>query len=839
MKKTLKILGITLISILILMFVLPFAFQGKVEKLVKTEGNQMLNVKFDFKNLSISLFKEFPKASITLENLCINGNGEFAKDTLINAKQLTAAFDILSLFKKDYYISKIVIKNTDIHAVVGRDGKVNWDIMKPDTTKQVKETKKSTPFHLHLKKLVTENLNIRYTNRQNNSYAEIKKLDLTLKGNFSDKNTLIKVKSNTPSLTYKMNNIPFIHNVAIKSKINLDADFVNNKYTFKDNEIQLNAIKLGIDGWVAEKKSAFEMNLKLNTNDVNFKEILSLIPSIYSKNFSDIETNGIAKLNAKVKGLYQGLDTFPSFTAILNIKNAMFKYPSLPSKVDQINIDILAQNPGGKADFTTIDINKFNFRIAGTPFHAAAFIKTPVSDPDFKAEAKGIINLNMIKQIYPLDKNISLNGIINANINFSGKMSYINNEQYDRMKASGSIGASKMRLKMQSLPDISILKSLLTFSPQYANLSQTTIFIGKNDLTLNGKISNYLGYVLKGSTIKGEINLRSNHFCIDDFMEKNNTSVTSKETESHNVASNNIVLLPTNIDININSTIKQVLYKNMTLNNLEGSVSLKNAEANMKNLSMNTMGGTISINGKYSTIKPTIPSFKANLKLNNIAFKEAYRSMNMIKSLVPVFEDLKGNFSCSMNLVTDLDKQMSPIIRTLSGDGSISTQNIDLSNIKVIKLLASAIKKPGLNNLNVKNMKVAFSIKNGYIKTRPFDIKFGNYIINLTGDTGIDQTINYTGKVKIPANESSTFGKLANISTIDLKIGGTFTKPKISLDTKSMAKQVANAATSKIVTELGKKAGINVSTLNKDTIKKKITEKAKSKILDLLRKKIQ
>ena len=68
MKKGLKIAAITVGVIIILMFLLPFAFQGKIADIVKTEGNKMLNAQFDFKNLNISLFRNFPQASVTLED---------------------------------------------------------------------------------------------------------------------------------------------------------------------------------------------------------------------------------------------------------------------------------------------------------------------------------------------------------------------------------------------------------------------------------------------------------------------------------------------------------------------------------------------------------------------------------------------------------------------------------------------------------------------------------------------------------------------------------------------------------------------------------------------------
>lgn len=837
MKRTLKISGIVLGCILILMFALPFAFQGKIANIVKTEGNQMLNAKFDFKNLSVSLFKEFPKASITLNDFCLKGKGEFAKDTLINASQLTAAINLFSLFSDSYDISKIVIKDTYIHAIVLPNGKVNWDIMKSDTTKQVKQAKESTPFHLYLKKLVTDNLNVIYDNRQSNIYAEVKNLDATVKGDFGSNRTTIKLKADCSSLTYKMNNIPFLKNAELKAKVDMDADLENGKYKFKDNEIQLNAIKLGIDGWLSRdsKSPAMKMDLKLKTNDVDFKEILSLIPAIYAKNFSDIKTNGVARLNAFAKGTLQG-DTVPQFKATLNIKNAMFKYPSLPSSVDQINVNAIAENPGGSADLTTITINPFNFRMAGNPFHIAAIIKTPVSDLDFKAEAKGLMNLGSIKQVYPLE-NMTLNGIINANVSVSGKMSYIKKEEYNRISAAGTIGLTNMKLKIKDIPNVSILKSLLTFTPQYLKLSETTVNIGKNDLTLNSQFSNYLGYALKGSTLKGSLNVKSNHFNLSDFTKGSTaTTTTADKTSSNNskttTSGNSVMVIPKNIDFTMKAAMKQVLYNKMTFNNMNGLIVVKDSKVDMKNLSMNTMGGMIVVNGVYSTANINAPSFNAGLKMNGLSFKETYKSLDMVKSLTPVFENLKGNFSGNMQIATQLDKKMNPVMKAMNGSGTLYTQNINLSGVKSINLIAAALNKPGLSSMNVKDMKISFTIKNGRVSTKPFDLKMGNYVVNLSGDTGLDQSIDYTGKVKIPTS-ASKMGQLANLSTIDLKIGGTFTKPKVSLDTKSMAKQAASAVASKAAAAIGKKLGINST--NKDSIKKKVTEKAASKAIELLK----
>ena len=130
MKKGLKIAAITVGVIIILMLLLPFAFQGKIADIVKTEGNKMLNAQFDFKKLNISLFRNFPQASVTLEDFWLKGTGEFANDTLVQAGEVTAAINLFSLFgDSGYDISKIFIEDTKLHAIVLPDGRANWNIM--------------------------------------------------------------------------------------------------------------------------------------------------------------------------------------------------------------------------------------------------------------------------------------------------------------------------------------------------------------------------------------------------------------------------------------------------------------------------------------------------------------------------------------------------------------------------------------------------------------------------------------------------------------------------------------------------------------------------------------
>lgn len=793
MKKVLKIAGITLGVLLILILVLPFAFQGKIEKLVKQEGNKMLNAQFDFSALDISLIRNFPSASITLEDFWLKGAGEFQNDTLIQAGELTAAVNLFSLFgNSGYDISKIIIEDTKVKAIVLENGHPNWDVMKPsaDTTDTEETPTESAPIRIKLQKLSIKDLSVSYDDRQGGMYAAINHLNATCSGDFGSERTTVDLSMETPSLTYRTGGIPFLNKARLEADMNVDADFANNKYTLKDNTISLNAIQVNIDGWAAMQKNGIGMDMKLNTNEVGFKELLSLIPAIYAKDFQDLKTDGKASLTAFAKGIL-GQDQVPQFEVALDVKDGMFRYPSLPAGVENINITANVKNAGGNIDATEITVSPFDFVLAGNPFSLKASVKTPVSDPDLQASAQGTLDLGKIKEVYPLE-DMTLNGTIQADMNLAGKLSYIEKEQYDQMKAAGSIRLNNMKLNLQDMPAIDIQRSTFSFSPRYLQLSETTINIGQNDLTVDSRFENYLGYALKGSTLKGNLNISSNHIHVNDFISSDTTTVQAPETHDSTTVSSSeagVIRIPENIDFTMQANLKEVLFDKMKLETVSGVLTVKNGTVDMRNLSFNTMGGSITANGAYSAPKGVQPHLNAGFDMKGIGFAQAYEELGLVQQLAPIFSGLKGNFSGNLKINTPLDEKMSPVMQQVQGSGSLSTKDLSLSDVKFINQVADIVKKPSMKDIQVKDLNLDFEIADGRVTTQPFDLKLGDYTMNLSGSTGLDQTIDYTGKITLPSG-----GIGSKLGTVDMTIGGTFTSPKVGIDMASLAKNAAEQA---------------------------------------------
>ncbi|HQD10108.1 MAG TPA: AsmA family protein, partial [Flavihumibacter sp.] len=167
-KKILTILGISLVVLFVLAITLPFVFAGKIKDLARKEMNENLRAKSGFSDVSLSFFRHFPQVSVGLDQLYITGPADFAKDTLLAADRIDVAVNLFSLIGSGpMEITHVILDELRIHAMVDKDGKVNWDITKPSTDTATSKSE-SKPFTINLKKYSIQDGTIRYDDEQGN-----------------------------------------------------------------------------------------------------------------------------------------------------------------------------------------------------------------------------------------------------------------------------------------------------------------------------------------------------------------------------------------------------------------------------------------------------------------------------------------------------------------------------------------------------------------------------------------------------------------------------------------------------------------------------------------------
>ncbi len=817
LKRILKWTGISLLLIIVLLIAAPFIFKDKIVSIVKEQANANLNAKVDFGEFDLSLISTFPDFRFEINNVSVVGINEFEKDTLASIGRLSLDLNLKSVLSGDQYqINSIVIDKARILAKILANGKANYDIAKTDSAAVVEpETADTSKFAMKLKEFKIIESTIVYDDIQGNMYARIENMNYSMNGDFTQDIFIMNNLLDIAKLTYKMDGIAYLSNVHTTAKADMEMDMPNFKFTFKENEFGLNDLLLGMDGWLAMPDTNIDMALTFKAKQTEFKSILSLIPAVYSKDFADVKTAGKLTLDGHAKGRYNAVQ-MPAFGANLKIDNAMFKYPSLPKSVNNINVDIHVLNPDGDLDHTTVDVNTFHVEMAGNPIDLSAHIKTPISDPGIQASIKGLINLATVKEFVPLDKGDNLSGTIKSDISLAGNMSAIDKQEYDKFKASGSLEVDKMDYKTESLTYEVLINTLkLNFTTQYVELAAFDAMLGKSDIQAKGKIENFMQYVFKDDLIKGSFAVNSKLLDLNELMGPDDTTtVAASDTAA---AATGAFEVPGNIDFNLDAKFDKVLYTNMVLENMLGNLVIRNRKVDMTNLKMNTLGGTLVVNGYYESNNPKKPTTALNLKMENLDIQQSFNTFNTVQKMAPIGKHAKGLFTATLeDFNVALNENMEPDMNTIAAKGVLKTKKVNVSGYPPFMKLGDALKIEQLKSMDVSDVSFFYFIKDGRLHLEPFTTKVNQITTNIEGSTGLDQSIDYKWKMEIPR---SMFGSSANSAlqglmnqansaagtnvalgekiNVNVLFGGTATKPTV----KTSMKEEGKAAVATVTTQ--------------------------------------
>jgi len=426
LKKILKITAITLLSLILLAFIIPVVFRKQVQSLVKKEINKQLDAKVDFTDVKLSLFRHFPKATITIKGLTIIGKDVFAKDTLISAEKTEMSAGLFSVLKgKNINVYGLYFQSPRIHILVKENGLANYDIAKKNTSTGSSSDTSASNFKMTLKKYSISNGYLVYDDKQANTYTEIKGLQHQGSGDLTADLFTLSTSTQAASAYFVQDDIPYLLNTKTDITTDIKIDNKTNTYTFKTDDIVLNNFKLSADGFVQMiNNKTFNMDFRFKSPSNDFKDILSMIPAIYKKDFASVKTSGKAAFNGFVKGTYTP-EQMPAYDVNLEVKDGSFQYPDLPKPVKNIQLSLKASNADGKPDHAIVNISKGHLEMDNEPFDFRFIYKNPVTTQLIDAAAKGKLDLSQLSKFIKLENGTKLAGNVWADAFVKGPLKAI------------------------------------------------------------------------------------------------------------------------------------------------------------------------------------------------------------------------------------------------------------------------------------------------------------------------------------------------------------------------------------------------------------------------------
>ncbi len=819
---------------------IPILFKKQITEIVTTEINKSVNATVTFQEANISFLKKFPNATISISDLLIVSNGSFANDTLLNIKSIDLKTGIFDVFQKHPSIKSIAIENGFVNLFSNRKGQTNYAIVKNKEKSNEADTTVASNFSLHVDSYQLKDINLQYVDQKSNLHLKVENINhegaLQLKG----EQIYLQTKSSIDRLSFSMAHITYLNSVSADLKAGLELDLKTMKFTFKENNLKINDLHLGADGFVQLNEENIAMNFNFRSNNSEFKGLLSLIPSAYSSSFQDIKTTGNLNFKGNIQGVYNDFE-IPKFNIDIDTKNASFKYPELPNTVQHIFIDTKITNATGKIDDTAIAIKQLGFKIDQDAFSVRGKITNLTSNPKIQATLKGTIDLKNISEAYPISLKQNLQGNIQTELTTSFTRKALENKNFKQISSTGFIALDNFFTTTELLPNpIQINTALLNFNQQNFSLKKFEAKTGSSDLKLHGSLHNLYNFIFGDGELHGDFKLSSKFLNVSDLLSTRDTSVS---TNTDTISSIETLKIPAKINAVLTVNTKNVIYDNLLLDDFIGTVKIENQKAVFEKTNAKMFQGDIGIEGFVDT-KPTPSNFDFAFILKDFNISRSVSSLEFLHSIAPFTNAINGRMSSSFKMHGSFNNNLLPDLQSISGNAlaNLDVEKLDPKKSKVLNLIDTKLSFIDLSKLDLKNIKTQFSFENGTVQFKPFKIaSYDGIPLQMSGTHNFNNQIDYKIKMDLPA---SYFGKnisglISDLSDSDqnnmkvpviLSIGGLVNRPSIKTDMKSAAskltKKIAKRQKEKLVNDL-----FGGATTKKDSKKQKDLKTTAKKLL--------
>jgi len=774
---------ISLISLLALIILLSFTismiYKDEISSQIKKMVNEKVNAEVAWKNASLSILTHFPHLTLSLEKIQIIGKNEFRKDTLAHIRETTIEIPIFSyLLNQKITIESIHLEGANFNLLVNQTGKMNWDIVKKDSASH-RPKEGNQGIEVKINSYQISEGNIYYNDQMRGFSSRLVNINHQGKGDFSQDIFTLSTETQIDHLTVQFLGKTYLSKVKTSLIAPIEMDFKQMKFSFIKNTLLLNELPILMDAMVAMPDSSIDMDVQMQVKKSLFKHFLSLIPSLYTNTFNELNAQGEGTLQAYLKGKMNGKEN-PGFGLGIQISNGAFQYATKNTGVKNIEVDFNVNNSDGISDHTNIQLKKFDVVINRSPMHAELLVKNPVSDPYIQSVVSGNINLADMEKIFPLE-NKQLKGNIVANFALKGQIS-----QYKNGKgiAKGAILLNQFDWsEKEPAFNMQIPQAKLHFNTKGLALESFQAKIGQSDVSAQGNLENYLLYFLKGEKLKGNFSTQSNLLNVDELMQFMPTDQASTTSEK-NLKS--VIKLPKNIDFTLKSAISGINYQHIKLSSAKGALKLSSQKIEFTDFSFKLLESSFTANGFYSNLYDKNPLTNINFEIKELDIPKAFAHFTTFQKLVPFAAAATGRVNLQFSLISNLQQDMSPNLNSIQSIGELELINVSLKGSEVLNKTADLVKFQALKNLELEPTKINYQISNGRLKVKPFLLKTNVGKINVSGSNGLDQSLDYQLALELPSNlisEGAKSGINKELSKLGLGISldavAKFIKPSI------------------------------------------------------------
>ena len=459
-KKTLKISGITLGTVLLVLlvaiaFVINFIVTPKkLTPVVLDAANQTLNAHLDMESVELTFFSTFPQFGLKVKNgslvsKALNDSSWCKTDSLLSFKECVLTVNpIAYLTENRIVVHNLSLEEVAVYAYRNKTGKANWEVTRASVDTIPADTA-STDFNseIDIRNIELKHANLVFDDRNTDIYSRIDDANLKLRLSLTKGISTLGLKFDNKNILFWQQGELLVNKIATSLRTDIMVDRQTAVWKLKDTELDVNGIRLDVNGTFRRDTVAktIGMDLEYGLHAPSMETVLRMIPKSYVKD-SKVSAKGEVTVSGRVRGVY-GDKKLPAVSLKIGIKEASAQYKDLPYGIDEVTADFDAYVDLMRHQPSYLNLKIFHFKGAHTEVLADAKVDDLLDDPLITFHTKSTVDLDALAKTFPLQESVTITGKLDADMGMKCRLSALKKQDIGRMKLGGKLELKDFELK--------------------------------------------------------------------------------------------------------------------------------------------------------------------------------------------------------------------------------------------------------------------------------------------------------------------------------------------------------------------------------------------------------
>lgn len=305
------------------------------------------------------------------------------------------------------------------------------------------------------------------------------------------------------------------------------------------------------------------------------------------------------------------------------------------------------------------------------------------------------------------------------------------------------------------------------YTNRECKIEQSKLIIGNSDFALTGQLRNIGRWLREKGTLEGEMTFISEQTDANELLallsadqgseeestaQNDTTSASPTPSTDGNSPSEAAepFLVPTNVNLTLNTQIKKAHLFNQTATNLGGRIYVKDGTLVLEEMGFICNAAKLQLTAMYRTPRRNHIYVGFDYHMLDVNIQELVNMIPQIDSMMPMLRSFKGEaeFHLAAETYTNAQYQIKP--STIRGAASIFGKDLVVMDNETFSTISKLLMFSKKTENRVDSISAEMTIYKKEIDVYPFCVSIDNYMVALGGRHNLDMTFNYDVNVLSP-----------------------------------------------------------------------------------------